>query len=78
MIFDAVKAHLPEKSISMRQGMIVNATLLRPATQLNLYEGIARVDRRPENKQGNQWYHRFVEGFAYGMKVHIETTRIQA
>lgn len=24
-----------------------------------------------QTKKGNQWYHRFSEGFAYGMKVHI-------
>ncbi len=24
-----------------------------------------------QTKKGNQWYHRFAEGFAYGMKVHI-------
>ena len=23
-----------------------------------------------QSKKGNQWYHRFAEGFAYGMKVH--------
>jgi IS5 family transposase len=23
-----------------------------------------------QTKKGNQWYHRFAEGFAYGMKVH--------
>jgi IS5 family transposase len=50
---------------------------------LNFYEGEARVRRRRQNKEGkrdpeihqikkgNQWYYRFAEGFAYGMKVHI-------
>ena len=24
-----------------------------------------------QTTKGNQWYHRYAEGFAYGMKVHI-------
>ena len=23
-----------------------------------------------QNKKGNQWYHRFAEGYTYGMKVY--------
>jgi len=54
-----------------------------PGSQLDLYEGEARVRRRRNNekgerdpemhqtKKGNQWFHRCAEGFAYGMKVHI-------
>lgn len=25
----------------------------------------------PQTKKGNQWYHRWAEGCAYGMKVHL-------
>ena len=33
--------------------------------------GAAKGVTSHQTKKGNQWYHRFAEGFAYGMKVHI-------
>jgi transposase, IS5 family len=32
--------------------------------------GAAKGVTSHQTKKGNQWYHRFAEGFAYGMKVH--------
>jgi len=33
--------------------------------------GAAKGVTSHQTKKGNQWYHRFAEGFAYGMKIHI-------
>jgi len=68
-ILETVKAHLSAKGMTMRQGTIVDATLI--AAQLHLYEDEARVRRRRkykagkrdlemhQTKKGNQWYYRF-------------------
>ena len=68
-IFEAVKAHLSERGMTMRQGTIVDATLIAAPSSTKNKEG-KRDPEMHQTKKGNQWYHRFAEGFAYGMKVH--------
>ena len=54
----------------MKQGTIIDATLISAPSSTKNKAG----ERDPEmhqTKKGNQWYHRYAEGFAYGMKVHI-------
>jgi IS5 family transposase len=61
-IFDTVKAHLKAKGMAMKQGTIIDATLIAAPTSTKNKQG----ERDPEmhqTKKGNQWY--------YGMKVHI-------
>ena len=77
-IFEVVKAHLKANGMAMKQGTIIVTNIIG-APQLHLYEGEARLRRRRQNKtnerdpemhqtkKGNQWYHRFAEGFAYGL-----------
>lgn len=61
-IFDVVKAHLNANGLAMKQGTIIDATLIAaPSSTKN-----TRKERDPEmhqTKKGNQWY--------FGMKVHI-------
>ena len=70
-IFEVVKAHLKANGMAMKQGTIIDATLIAaPSSTKN-----KKKERDPEMHQtckGKHWYHhRFAEGFAYGMKVHI-------
>jgi IS5 family transposase len=61
-IFDTVKAHLKAKGMAMKQGTIIDATLITAPSSTKNKQG----ERDPEmhqTKKGNQWY--------YGMKVHI-------
>jgi IS5 family transposase len=61
-IFEAVKAYLNERGMTMRQGTIVDATLISaPSSTKNKAGG--RDPEMHQTKKGNQWY--------YGMKVHI-------
>ena len=69
-IFEIVKAHLSARGMTMRQGTIVDATLIAAPSSTKNKEG-KRDPEMHQTKKGNQWYHRFAEGFAYGMKVHI-------
>ena len=61
-IFEAVKAHLKANGMAMKQGTIIDATLIAaPSSTKN-----EKKERDPEmhqTKKGNQWY--------FGMKVHI-------
>ena len=61
-IFEAVKAHLKANGIAMKQGTIIDATLIAaPSSTKN-----KKKERDPDmhqTKKGNQWY--------FGMKVHI-------
>ena len=68
-IFETVKAHLSARGVTMRQGTIVDATLIAVPSSTKNKEG-KRDPEMHQTKKGNQWYHRFAEGFAYGMKVH--------
>jgi len=61
-IFETVKAHLSARGMRMRQGTIVDATLIAAPSSTKNKEG----KRDPEMHQamkGNQWYH--------GVKVHL-------
>jgi IS5 family transposase len=61
-IFDTVKAHLQTAGLSLRQGTIVDATIIAaPRSTKN-----SRGERDPEmhqTRKGNQWY--------FGMKAHV-------
>lgn len=61
-IFEVVKTHLKANGMAMKQGTIVDATLIAaPSSTKN-----EKKERDPEmhqTKKGNQWY--------FGMKVHI-------
>jgi IS5 family transposase len=61
-IFEAIKTHLADKGLLLREGTIVDATLIAaPPSTKN-----AEKKRDPEmhqTKKGNQWY--------FGMKAHI-------
>ena len=61
-IFEAVKAHLKANGMAMKQGTIIDATLIAAPSSTKNQKG----ERDPEmhqTKKGNQWY--------FGMKVHI-------
>jgi IS5 family transposase len=69
-IFQTVKGHLKNQGMAMKQGTIIDATLIAAPSSTKNKKG----ERDPEMHQtckGKQWYHRCAEGFAYGMKVHI-------
>jgi IS5 family transposase len=69
-IFEAVKAHLKANGMAMKQGTIIDATLIAaPSSTKN--KARERDPEMHQTKKGNQWYHRCAEGFPYGMKVHI-------
>jgi IS5 family transposase len=65
-IFGAINAHLAERGLLLREGSIVDATLISaPSSTKN-----ARGERDPEmhqTKKGHQWY--------FGMKAHIGVDR---
>ncbi len=61
-IFETVKAHLGERGMTMRQGTIVDATLIAAPSSTKNKAG-KRDPEMHQTKKGNQWY--------YGMKVHI-------
>jgi IS5 family transposase len=61
-IFETVKAHLSARGMTMRQGTIVDATLIASPSPTKNKEG-KRDPEMHQTKKGNQWY--------YGMKVHI-------
>ena len=61
-VFEAVKAHLKANGMAMKQGTIIDATLIAAPSSTKNQTG----ERDPEmhqTKKGNQWY--------FGMKVHI-------
>jgi IS5 family transposase len=61
-IFETVKAHLKARGMAMKQGTIIDATLIAAPSSTKNKDG----ERDPEmhqTKKGNQWY--------FGMKVHI-------
>ncbi|NDD45342.1 MAG: IS5 family transposase [Synechococcaceae bacterium WB9_4xB_025] len=61
-IFETVKAHLSERGMTMRQGTIVDATLIAAPSSTKNKEG-KRDPEMHQTKKGNQWY--------FGMKVHL-------
>lgn len=61
-IFDVVKAHLKQRVMAMKQGTIIDVTLISDPSSTKNKTG----ERDPEmhqTKKGNQWY--------FGIKVHI-------
>jgi IS5 family transposase len=60
-IFEPVKAHLIERGMTMRQGTIVDATLIAASSSTKNKEG-KRDPEMHQTKKGDQWY--------FGMKVH--------
>jgi IS5 family transposase len=69
-IFETVKAHLTAHGMVMKQGTIIDKTLIAAPSSTKNKQGV-RDPEMHQTKKGNQWYHRCAEGFAYGMKVHI-------
>jgi transposase, IS5 family len=61
-IFETDKAHLSARAMTMRQGTIVDATLIAAPSSTKNKEG-KRDPEMHQTKKDNQWY--------YGMKVHI-------
>ena len=60
-IFETVKAHLKARGMAMKQGTIIDATLIAAPSSTKNKQG----ERDPEmhqTKKGNQWY--------FGMKLH--------
>jgi transposase, IS5 family len=60
-IFETVKAHLGERGVAMKQGTIIDATLIAAPSSTKNKAG----ERDPEmhqTKKGQQWY--------FGMKIH--------
>lgn len=60
-IFETVKANLSARGMAMRQGTIVDATLIAAPSSTKNKEG-KRDPEMHQTKKGNQWYH--------GMKIH--------
>ena len=61
-IFETVKARLRARGMTMKQGTIVDATLIAAPSSTKNKEG-KRDPEMHQTKKGNQWY--------FGMKVHI-------
>jgi transposase, IS5 family len=70
-IFETVKAHLKVNGMAMKQGTIIDATLIAVPSSTKNKKG-ERDPKMHLTKKGNQWYYRCAEDFAYGMKVHID------
>jgi len=61
-IFDAINGHLAERGLFLREGTIVDATLISAPPSTKNREGKRDSEMR-QTKKGKQWY--------FGMKVHI-------
>jgi IS5 family transposase len=61
-IFDAINVHLAEKGLFLREGTIVDATLIAAAPSTRNKEG-KRDSEMHQGRKGNQWH--------FGMKAHI-------
>jgi IS5 family transposase len=61
-IFDEVNAHLEEKKLLMREGTLVDATIIAAPSSTKNKEG-ERDPAMHQTRKGNQWY--------FGMKAHI-------
>ena len=61
-IFNAINAHLAEKGLLLREGTIVDATLIAAPPSTKNREG-KRDAEMHQTKKGQQWY--------FGMKAHI-------
>lgn len=61
-IFSTINAHLSEKGLFLREGTIVDATLIAAPPSTKNTEG-KRDEEMHQTKKGNQWH--------FGMKAHI-------
>ncbi len=61
-IFNAINAHLAEKGLLLREGTIVDATLIAAPPSTKNREG-KRDEEMHQTRKGKQWY--------FGMKAHI-------
>ena len=61
-IFEEINAHLAEKGLFMREGTIVDATIIAAAPSTK-NKAKQRDPEMKQTKKGNQWY--------FGMKAHI-------
>ena len=61
-ILSAVADHLHEKGLMLRQGTIVDATIISAPSSTKNKQG-ARDPEMHQTKKGNQWF--------FGMKAHI-------
>src|SRR6201990_360659 len=61
-IFDTVKAHLQTAGLLLRQGTIVDATIISAPSSTKNSTG-ARDPEMHQTRKGNQWY--------FGMKAHV-------
>lgn len=61
-IFNAINAHLADRGLFLREGTIVDATLIAAPSSTKNKEG-KRDAEMHQTKKGNQWH--------FGMKVHI-------
>ena len=62
VIFERINAHLQERGLLLREGTVVDATLIAaPPSTKN--ENKARVPEMHQTKKGNQWH--------FGMKAHV-------
>lgn len=65
-LFEAINAHLEEQGLLMREGTLVDATIIHaPSSTKN--KDKSRDPEMHQTKKGNQWY--------FGMKAHIGTDR---
>jgi transposase, IS5 family len=76
-IFATVKAHLSARGMTMRQGTIVDATLIAAPSSTKNKEGKRDLERH-QTKKGNQWYYerKVYTGVAqdYGLIHSVVTT----
>lgn len=63
-IFDETKRYLKEKGLLLREGTIVDATIIDAPSSTKNREG-KRDEEMKQTKKGNQWY--------FGMKAHVGT-----
>ena len=61
-IFETVKVHLKEQGMSMKQGTIIDATLIAAPSSTKNKKG-ERDREMHQTRKGKQWY--------FGMKVHV-------
>jgi len=61
-IFETVKAHLKARGMAMKQGTIIDATLIAAPSSTKNKQG-ERDPAMHQTRKGKQWY--------FGMKVHI-------
>ena len=65
-IFETINSHLEERGLLMREGTLVDATIINAPTSTKNKDR-KRDPEMHQTKKGNQWY--------FGMKAHIGTDR---